>query len=207
MSVRAHWERIYTERRPDDVSWYQREPALSLEMIRAAGLAPDARILDVGAGASLLVDRLLAAGFAKVGVLDISAAALREGRTRLGDAAEQVEWIVADLLNFEPDHPWELWHDRAVFHFLVDAEDRARYREALYRSVPVGGHLVISTFGPEGPERCSGLDARRYSAEGLAEALGDGVALVESRVEDHTTPSGGSQQFVYARLRRVDGEA
>jgi SAM-dependent methyltransferase len=197
-----HWNTVYSKKRPDEVSWYQADPSYSLELIKAAGLTRKQRVLDVGGGASILVDRLLDLGFTRPGVLDLSAAALASSQERLGEAAGEVDWIVGDVLSYRPDHPWDLWHDRAVFHFLVDAADRRRYREALYWAVPAGGHVVIATFGPQGPERCSGLDTVRYSATKIASELGDGVRLVEDRLEEHSTPQGKMQQFVYARLVR-----
>lgn len=203
MSTREHWEAVYTRKRPDEVSWYQEDPALSLELIGSTGLPSGARLLDVGGGTSVLVDHLVEAGFEKVGVLDISLAALRASQERLGEPAGSVEWLEADVLEYRPPHPWDLWHDRAVFHFLVDPEDRARYRDSLYRSVPEGGHVIIATFGPEGPRRCSGLDTLRCTAEDIEKELGDGVRLVEVRTEHHRTPAGVDQQFVYARLSRV----
>ncbi|MDX1577440.1 MAG: class I SAM-dependent methyltransferase [Gemmatimonadota bacterium] len=200
---REHWQTVYRRHRPEDVSWYQSDPALSLEMVRATGLGPDARLLDVGAGASRLVDRLLEAGFRHIGALDISEAALAASRERLGEAAGRVEWMVGDVLDFRPSHPWDLWHDRAVFHFLVVADERARYREALYRTVPEGGHAILATFAPDGPRRCSGLPTLCCSAEDIVDELGPGVRLVEARREEHETPSGAIQPFVYARLERV----
>jgi len=160
-------------------------------------------MLDVGGGTSLLVDKLVDAGFTRLGVLDISPVALRTTRDRLGDAAENIEWIESDILNYRTSRRWMLWHDRAVFHFLVDPAARARYRKTLYQAVPDGGHIIISTFGPDGPVKCSNLETVRYSAEEIAEELGDGVLLIESCTEVHTTPTGAVQQFVYARLERV----
>ncbi|MDH3270069.1 MAG: class I SAM-dependent methyltransferase [Gemmatimonadota bacterium] len=204
MSRHAHWESVYRTKRPDEVSWYQSEPGISLDLIRATGEGPSARVLDVGGGASVLVDRLLEAGFEHIGVMDIAPAALSASRDRLGPRSDAVEWVEADVLEYRANEPWDIWHDRAVFHFLVDPEDRARYRASLYEAVAPGGHVIVATFGPEGPTRCSGLDTLRCSADEIAAALGDGVTLVESRTEVHRTPSGADQQFVYARLLRVD---
>ena len=206
MSRQDHWEGVYQTRAPDSVSWYQAEPTLSLDMIEACGLPSGGGILDVGGGASVLVDRLLAAGRTEIGVLDLSAAALNAARERLGPAGDAVDWIVGDLLDYETPRSWDLWHDRAVFHFLTDPEDRRRYREVLHRTVPMGGHVIVATFGPDGPQKCSGLDTLRCSAEDIARELGDGVHLVDSRTEIHQTPSGSQQQFVYARLLRVAPE-
>ncbi len=203
MSRRVHWERVYETKAADEVSWYQRSPTLSLELIRATGVSEAAWILDVGGGASSLVDHLVALGYERIGVLDVAEAALAHARDRLGPAADRVEWYVSDVTTFVPTHPWDVWHDRTVFHFLVDPADRAAYREVLVRSVPDGGHVVVATFGPRGPKRCSGLDVVRYSADALGEELGSCVRLVESRTEEHETPSHVVQQFMYARFRRV----
>ncbi len=203
MSRRAHWEAVYESKRPDEVSWYQEDPALSMELVESTNPGPEARVLDVGGGASVLVDRLIQAGFTGVGVVDLSSAALRAAQQRLGRAAPEVEWIEADVLEYRAPHPWTIWHDRAAFHFLVDPQDRLRYRESLYGSVPPGGHVIVATFGPEGPRRCSGLDTLRCSADDIARELGDGAHLVETRTEYHRTPSGVEQQFVYARFVRV----
>jgi SAM-dependent methyltransferase len=175
-----------------------------LELIRATGSGRDARILDVGGGVSALADRLLEDGFERVGVLDVSAAALSASRQRLGSASHGVDWIRCDVVEYRAREPWNVWHDRAVFHFLVDPVDRARYRDALYRAVPEGGHVIVATFGPDGPERCSGLPTLRCSAEDIAGELGAGVELIDSRTETHLTPSGMWQEFVYARLVRVE---
>jgi len=203
VSRREHWEAVYESKRPDEVSWYQEDAALSVRLIESTESGPGARILDVGGGASVLVDRLIEAGFSDVGVMDLSSAALHASQGRLGEASAQVEWIEGDVLAYRAPRPWTIWHDRAVFHFLVDPLDRTRYRESLYRSVPPGGHVIVATFGPDGPRRCSGLDTLRYSADGIARELGDGVRLIETCTEDHRTPSGVEQQFVYARFVRV----
>lgn len=199
---RAAWDEAYRRKRPDELSWYQARPALSLELIGATGVDRDARILDVGGGTSMLVDALLDRGFRRLGVLDISAVALDLARERLGRRADAVEWIHADVLDFEPDEPWTVWHDRAVLHFLVSAEDRSRYRDALYHSIVPGGHAIIATFAPHGPRSCSGFPTLRLSPEQIAHEVGEGVELVEGRSEDHTTPTGVVQPFAYARLRR-----
>jgi 2-polyprenyl-3-methyl-5-hydroxy-6-metoxy-1,4-benzoquinol methylase len=198
-----HWDTVYSSKRPDEVSWFQENPSYSLGMIQAAGLTSEQRVLDVGGGASVLVDRLLELGFSRPGVLDLSSAALATSQQRLGASSDEVEWIVGDVLSIRHTHQWDLWHDRAVFHFLVDPDDRARYRDAIYSAVAPGGHVVIATFGPDGPERCSGLDTIRCSATDLAAELGDGVRLVEHSIEEHATPQGKNQQFVYARFLRL----
>ena len=203
MGIREHWQRVYSEKELERVSWYQDHPTHSLDLIRATGLGRDARILDVGGGASKVVDYLLDAGFTQVSVLDIAGSALAKAQRRLGASADRVEWIEADVRTFHPSHPWDLWHDRAVFHFLVDPVDRAAYHAALDRSVPEGGHVVIATFGPLGPTDCSGLEVARYSSTDLAGELGPTLQLIESRTERHRTPSGTEQEFVYGRFIRV----
>lgn len=202
VSRRDHWEAVYTSKQPDEVSWYQAEPQMSLELIRATETGHNARVLDVGGGTSVLVDRLLEEGFENVGVLDISSAALSSARQRLGDSSASVEWIQADILDYRTGSSWDVWHDRAVFHFLVDPVDRARYEETLHSSVQEGGHVIIATFGPEGPRRCSGLETLRCTPQDIERELGGSVRLVEARTESHRTPSGVDQQFVYARLVR-----
>lgn len=197
---KAHWEAIYRDKSPLEVSWYQQEPALSLELIRRSGVGLDAPIIDVGGGASVLVDRLQAAGYTKLSVLDLSAQALTCARRRLGSAAEHIDWIEADITDFQPPRQYALWHDRAVFHFLTDAADRARYVEVLQRALSPGGHLIIAAFAIGGPEKCSGLDIVQYDADKLLAALGPGFELVETRAEAHITPAGGEQQFNYFRF-------
>lgn len=202
MSTRSHWEHVFTSKAPTDVSWYQPRPAVSLDFIAASGVGPNARILDVGGGASTLVDSLLERGFSDVTVLDIAEAGLDRAKARLGPLARRARWLLADITTFEPTDRWDLWHDRAAFHFLVDASARAGYRRALRAGLAPGGHFVIATFGPHGPTKCSGLDVCRYGPDALAAELGVEFALQESRVERHRTPAGAVQEFIYCRLRR-----
>lgn len=199
MDRRQHWEQVYVRSDERQTSWHQPRPSTSLAFIEGASLGPGARILDVGGGTSRLVDHLLALGY-RPGVLDVSGAALRIARERLGDRAAAVEWFESDVTDFVSPHRWDVWHDRAVFHFLVDAEDRERYVGVLKRAVRPGGHAVIATFGPAGPERCSGLPTRRYDAEALGAALGEGFSLEASEIEDHVKPDGGTQQFLFCRF-------
>ena len=200
---RSHWEKVYEEKRFDDVSWYQDLPATSLEMIAGAVLERNDPIIDIGAGASTLVDHLIELGYTDLTVLDISAQALAQASERLGASAQHVAWTVADITRFEPPRRYRLWHDRAVLHFLVDAGDRERYVEALQRALAPDGYLVLATFGPEGPLQCSGLDVRRYSVEMMAELLGPDFELEQEMLEFHETPSGGSQQFLFSRWQRA----
>lgn len=198
----SHWDRAYRERGTANVSWYQPEPALSLELLERAGLPERARVLDVGGGTSRLADRLLERG-CRVGVLELSGAALDEMRARLGVRAGEVEWFHGDVRTFESPHPWDAWHDRAVFHFLTEPADRAAYRERLLGALRPGGALVMATFGPNGPERCSGLPTARYSAEELADELGPSFEPISSRTELHATPQGKAQEFTWVLFRRV----
>ena len=202
MDRKEHWSDAYTRRGPERVSWYQLRPTLSLELIDRVGADPKAGAIDVGGGTSSLVDELLEQGFENLAVLDVAGPALELARARLGDRADRVEWIEADVTEFEPRRQWGLWHDRAVFHFLTEASDRKAYRRALEAGVGPGGAAIISAFSLEGPERCSGLDVVRYSPESLADELGPAFELVESEGETHVTPSGGEQAFVYCLLRR-----
>lgn len=197
-----HWERVWSERSPEEVSWYQPRPETSLRLLREADLPAGARVLDVGGGASTLVDHLLDLG-CRPGVLDLSAAALERARDRLGERADEVEWFVGDVREFRSPHRWEAWHDRATLHFLVEEADRRAYREALLDALAPGGVAVIATFGPAGPDRCSGLPVRRHSRADLAELLRPELRTETCCVEDHVTPSGSRQQFLACRSRRA----
>ncbi|HST28141.1 MAG TPA: class I SAM-dependent methyltransferase [Rudaea sp.] len=196
-----HWNRVYTTRAVDAVSWYQALPTISLELIAAANLPADAPIIDVGGGASLLVDCLLAQGRTALSVLDISAAALANARARLGAAASKVRWIEADVREFAPSHRYDLWHDRAVFHFLTDPDDREKYMAALRRSLNARAHAVVATFALDGPARCSGLDVAHYDAATLHAQFGDSFEMLDSRRETHITPAGAEQRFTWVHLR------
>jgi SAM-dependent methyltransferase len=202
-SARDHWDAVWGEADPDQVSWFEPRPEVSLRLIEESGVTSRAAIIDVGAGASLLTRQLLDAGYEDLTVLDISSRGLAAGRDRLGSAAADVVWIQADLLRFEPAREWDVWHDRAVFHFLTDAADREAYCATLRKALAADGQVILATFGPQGPTRCSGLDVRRYSEDMLAGELGPGFSVVDSLVELHTTPGGTVQQFLYARFRRV----
>jgi SAM-dependent methyltransferase len=194
-----HWDDVYGAD-PTRVSWYQPAPVVSLELIDRLGLGPDTPVVDVGGGASTLVDELLARRFTDVTVLDVSAAALSAARRRLGPAARRVQWLHEDLLRWRPVRRYGLWHDRAVFHFLVDDEDRNRYRRLLAGALRPGGGVIMATFGPSGPDRCSGLPVRRYGPDDLAAAVGGDFDVVATRHEDHTTPGGVIQSFIWVAL-------
>lgn len=200
--AKAHWERIYSERSPLEVSWYQREPTLSLELVRRSGVLADQPVIDVGGGASTLVDTLLAAGYRRLAVLDISARALAHAKARLGAAATQIEWYEADVTDFAPPHRFALWHDRAVFHFLIDEREREAYLRSLDRALLPDGHVIITAFGIGGPTKCSGLDIMQYDAASLGAVLGDSFRLLETVNEEHVTPRGDIQLFGYHHFTR-----
>jgi len=200
--AKAHWERIHSERSPLEMSWYQREPTLSLALVRHSGVLADHPIVDVGGGASTLVDTLLAAGYRRLAVLDISARALAHAKARLGAAATQIEWYETDVTAFAPPHRFALWHDRAVFHFLTDERERGAYLRSLDRALLPDGHVIIAAFGIGGPSKCSGLDIVQYDAASLGAVLGDSFRLVETVNEEHVTPRGDIQLFGYHRFMR-----
>lgn len=199
----AHWQAVYQDKGEDRVSWFQATPAISLDLIRAVGAKANAAIIDVGGGASRLVDGLVAEGYRDLTVLDLSANAIALAKVRLGAAAAAVDWIVADVTQWRPERHYDVWHDRAAFHFLTDAADRAAYIERLTAALRPGGHAIIATFALDGPERCSGLPVVRYDAERLAATLGDAFSLVETRRHDHQTPLGGIQHFQFSVFRRA----
>ncbi|MDP3536172.1 MAG: class I SAM-dependent methyltransferase [Halomonas sp.] len=200
---KAHWQNIYEQQDATEVSWFQSKPTTSLEFIVNCGLERADPIIDVGGGASVLVDYLLEAGHTNVTVLDISEAALATSNKRLGSNASAVSWVESDVTAFSPNHKFALWHDRAVFHFLVDAEDRQRYVRAPERALRVGGHLILASFAIGGPERCSGLPIIQYDAQKLKAELGSGFRLVGERTEEHSTPARGVQKFAYFCFERV----
>ncbi len=197
----AHWEQVFKTKGERDVSWFQDTPVQSLDLIHRSGVPRGGSIIDVGGGASRLVDELLKEGF-DVAVLDLSAAALEVARSRLGASGEHARWIVADMTKWAPDRQYDLWHDRAAFHFLTDPGDRAAYVSCLAAAVKVGGHAMIATFAPDGPEKCSGLPVMRHDAESLAAALGDRFILIETGHGDHRTPSGAHQAFQFSLFRK-----
>lgn len=201
---RAHWDNVYVTKDDSEVSWFQQTPAMSLALIDLAQVGPNAAVIDIGGGASHLVDHLLLRGYRDITVLDISDAALLLARARLAQPlAEQVNWIVADATRWQPLRQYDLWHDRAAFHFLVEAADRAAYVARMKQAIAVGGRVILGTFAMDGPEMCSGLPVRRYDAEHLAAKLGDQFALIASRREDHATPHQKVQPFQFCLFRRV----
>lgn len=202
MGRKEHWDKAHGARPAREVSWYEQNPALSLAMIRRANIAADTPLIDVGAGASLLVDFLLEEGFNKITVLDVSGVALDEARSRLGDKASRVEWVEQDITRFQARQKYGLWHDRALFHFLTRREERQKYIQALLRSLQARGQLVISTFAPGGPTRCSGLDIVQYDAPKLLRELGEEFTLLEQEQVLHQTPTEKEQLFGFYRFIR-----
>ena len=203
MSDRStHWDHVYASKGEVEVSWYQDSPATSLEMIRAANPNHDAAIIDIGGGASRLVDALLQDGYRDVAVLDLSANALDAAKKRNGGAASMVDWIVADATSWQPAKTYDVWHDRAAFHFLTDPRDRAAYVQRLRSALATDGHVIIATFAPDGPEKCSGLPVQRHDSASLAAELGPEFALIETRSETHHTPWDSTQAFQFSRFRR-----
>jgi len=199
----AHWEGVYTTKGEKEVSWYQDDPAPSLDLIALAGVSKPASIIDIGGGASRLVDHLLAQGFERLTVLDLSAAALESAKARLGEKAAKVRWEVADITKWNPPQAYDLWHDRAAFHFLTDEADQSAYVERVRKAVSPGGHVIIGTFALDGPERCSGLPIVRYDSAALSALLGPEFTLIDARRHDHTTPWGAVQRFQFSTFRRA----
>ena len=198
MDRKQHWEQVYRQKSDETLSWFQPRPEISLDLIHAAGLRKTEALIDVGGGASRLVDQLLAEGYTDLTVLDIAQQALITARTRLGNSASQVHWIAADLTAWQPGRSYRLWHDRAVFHFLTDPVERAAYRKNLEAALAPGGTAIIASFALEGPERCSGLPVQRYSPQTLAAELGSGFRLLQHRHDAHHTPADRIQQFQYS---------
>lgn len=203
MNRQEHWNEVYRTKGAQNVSWFQTEPVLSLELIKIAQIPADGGVLDVGGGVSVLVDRLLDVGYARLGVLDISTEALALARQRLGARSNSVEWFEADVTKFQPLHRFALWHDRAVFHFLTAATDRRAYMATLERTVEPGGAVIIATFASDGPPQCSGLDVARYDEQSLSAELGPAFALREVRRETHHTPWKTEQRFIYCRFQHT----
>lgn len=204
MDRKQHWENVYQTKGRDEVSWFREHLDTSLRMITNTGVGKDAAIIDVGGGNSTLVDDLLETGFVDVSVLDISSKAISDSKERLGSRSSQVNWIVSDITAVElPKDHFEVWHDRAVFHFLTDEEDRRKYVALVMRSLKPGGHIIVASFSLDGPKKCSGLDVMRYSPETMHDQFGDAFQLVESIGETHNTPFGTTQDFVYCYCRKV----
>jgi SAM-dependent methyltransferase len=201
-SRQAHWQNVYTKKSENEVSWFQENPAPSLELIGQVGATSTSAIIDIGGGASRLVDNLVELDFENVTVLDLSEAALEAAKDRLGGRATRVQWIVADATVWEPREAYDIWHDRAAFHFLTEERDRAAYIARLEGALKVGGHAIIATFALDGPERCSGLAVVRYDPASLGQTLGRTFQLVDTRQHAHATPWGSNQSFQFSVFRR-----
>jgi SAM-dependent methyltransferase len=202
MDAQAHWERIYSEKAPDQVSWYRPHLEASLALIEQYAPERSSSIIDVGGGESTLVDDLLVRGYENIAVLDISQTAIDANRKRLGRVSERVQWLVGDITRIKLESSaFDVWHDRAIFHFLSAPSQRAAYVRQVTHAVRRGGHVIVSTFGPEGPTKCSGLDVVRYDAESLHGEFGAQFHLLDRSVELHRTPFGTVQQFVYCCFR------
>ena len=197
----THWQNVYTTKRETEVSWFEENPAPSLDLIALVGAHRHSAIIDIGGGASRLVDRLIVQGYEDVTVLDLSAAALAAAKARIGEQAHEVHWLVADVTTWEPSRVYDVWHDRATLHFLTEAADQAAYLSRLRRALRPGGHVIIGAFALDGPEKCSGLPVARYDAESLGRALGPGFVLVHTRRHDHLTPWGAMQHFQFSAFR------
>lgn len=203
MDAREHWDHIYQSRAPEQLSWTEAVPATSLAFIEGFRLSPDARILDVGGGESKLADHLLEKGFLNITVLDISREAIRHAQERLGEKAALIEWVVADVAVFKPEHSFDVWHDRATFHFLTTRREVAGYMANARAAVPAGGYLVIGSFSANGPGKCSGLPVRQYSEEDLVGELDNGFDKLKCITEDHQTPWGARQNFLFCSFKRA----
>jgi 2-polyprenyl-3-methyl-5-hydroxy-6-metoxy-1,4-benzoquinol methylase len=204
MEKTEHWENVYQTKSSAEVSWYEPEPKQPLELILDVAGESRGRVIDVGGGQSFLVDRLLDAGFTQVTVLDISQTAIEATKARMGERASQVEWIAADITQRDSLGTFDIWHDRAVFHFVTDPDDRKHYVELLKRSLPNGGHFIVETFAKGGPEKCSGLPICQYDDASMREAMGSSFSPVNSGEYLHTTPTGKPQQFFYGLYKRVN---
>jgi ubiquinone/menaquinone biosynthesis C-methylase UbiE len=203
MQQKDHWEKVYETKTTDSVSWFQEHADQSVRLIRGTGVPLSASIIDVGGGASTLVDDLLDAGFQSLTVLDLSGAALKAAQNRLGPKAHSVRWLEANITDAQlPAHGYDVWHDRAVFHFLTSAEDRHAYVEKVLRAVKPGGHVIVATFAEDGPTQCSGLPVMRYSAGELHSEFGSPFTLLKHEKEEHRTPAGNVQKFVYCYCRK-----
>ena len=201
-SRQAHWENVYATKGENEVSWFQENPAPSLELIAQVGAIRTSAIIDIGGGASRLVDHLIAKGFEDITVLDLSGSALEAAKGRLGSRAARVHWVVADATSWEPVKSYDVWHDRAAFHFLTDENDRAAYVARLMRGLKTGGHAIIATFAPDGPEKCSGLPVERYDSASLGRTLGPAFQPVHALRHTHATPWGSQQAFQFSVFRR-----
>lgn len=201
--LKIHWDGIYSQKSQSQLSWHQDNPSISLELAEIAGVTSTSSVIDIGGVTSRFIECLIAQGLSDLSALDLSQVALDVARQRLGKRGEMVNWIVSDITVWSPARDYDLWHDRAVFHFLVDPKDRAAYLDRLFRCVRPGGHAIIATFALDGPETCSGLPIVRYSPRSLADALGHEFALMTHRICLHHTPSGRPQSFQFSLFRKA----
>ena len=197
-----HWEKVYETKEINEVSWFQEVPSTSLEFIKDLDLAETSGIIDIGGGDGFLVDNLISLGLKDISVLDISGKAINRAQKRLGSKARSVKWIIADVVGFQPERKYDFWHDRATFHFLTDEKEIKQYVKTLESGIKPGGYLLIGTFSDQGPEKCSGLDVRQYSQKSLTDLLKDSFSPVRYITQDHTTPSGSIQNFLFGLFKR-----
>jgi len=197
---KKHWEKVYETKSPNEVSWTQKKPVTSLEFIKKFGVSKDAKIIDIGGGDSMLVDYLLELGYTNITVLDISAIVLEKAKVRLGEKAAKVIWIVSDITSFQPTTTYNIWHDRATFHFLTEEKQIAGYKTLVSRAV--NSYLIIGTFSTEGPKKCSGLDITQYNEDTLRDTFKDGFEKLNCSTEDHTTPFNTIQNFIFCSFKK-----
>jgi 2-polyprenyl-3-methyl-5-hydroxy-6-metoxy-1,4-benzoquinol methylase len=204
METKQHWENVFDTKNFNEVSWYQMNPKTSIDLILSTNVDKNVSIIDVGGGDSNLVDKLLDLEFRNITVLDVSSKALEKSKQRLGSKGEKVKWVCSDIREFETEERFDIWHDRALLHFLIDGRDVSRYVEIAKKGVKIGGYLIVGTFSLKGPEKCSGLNVKRYSESSMKETFSRGFEHVKSFEEIHNTPSGASQSFIYNVFRRVE---
>lgn len=199
---KTHWNAVYESKDPTEVSWYEPLPETSLDLISSCNVEKDAAIIDIGGGDSYLAEYLIAKGFSDITVLDISEKAIERAKKRLGEKAAQIQWVVADAADYVTERKFDLWHDRAAFHFLIEEPQIKRYTETVKRAVKPGGYLIIGTFSEKGPSKCSGLDIRQYSIGQLQDLFSDSFLALSSKNIDHITPSGGTQNFTFCSFQK-----
>lgn len=205
--TKIHWDNVYLSKEPTETSWYQKDPTMSLNLIADSGISHSNSIVDIGGGASLLVDKLLAKGFQDLTVLDISDRALQYAQNRLAKQASKVKWIAMDITEFESPRQFDLWHDRAVFHFLTADKQKEKYKQCLNKALVLNGYLILATFALDGPMKCSGLEVERYDATKLQAELGDNFNLLKVIEEHHLTPWGAEQKFNYSLFRKISSQS
>lgn len=203
MNRTKHWEDIYESKQLNEVSWYQSKPQTSLELIQGLAKNKNANIIDVGGGDGLLVDHLLKQGFQNITVLDISSKAIDRAKTRLGKMANQVKWIVSDVVNFKPNEKYDIWHDRAAFHFLTDSNDIKHYVKNAHSALKPDGKMIVGTFSTNGPTKCSGIEIQQFDEESMKHTFGQGFRSIDFSIHQHETPSKKIQEFIFGRFERI----